>query len=150
MSDLRKIDFTITEVPGKFITTPEVATAIGIDIDNGPGEYVCTACTRPIGQKTLMFLDMQEIEKGWRHLKPCHTVDEGAVRAMAKRRVAAAYAIAKTRHPKGNAEEQLMLANTLLATTKGIDKLKAELLTLEKPNWWKEDEASWKKFQDSL
>ena len=157
--DLKTVDFTITEVPGRFITTPEVATHIGIDIDNGPAVYVCTECQRTIGERTLMYLDLQEAQKGWRHLKPCNMVDQqivgsapGDIRLLAKKRVAAAYTIAKTLLPNANAEEVLAAAAHKLQTTQGIQPLREELLLLRdrKPLWWKGDEASWKKFNEEL
>lgn len=148
--DLRTIDFTIEEVPGKFITNPTVAAAIGIDIDNGPGVYVCSQCEKTIEPKALMYLDFTEGPKGllWRHLKPCENI-----RQLAKKRVAAAYTIAKTLLPNATAEEQFQAAAQKLATTSGIDTLRAELIQLRDmnvPAWWKGDADGWKKYLETL
>ena len=148
MSDLRTIDFTITEVPGKFITTPNVATHIGIDIDAGAGKYLCTDCNRLISANTQMYLDMSAPEKGWRHQGNCDD-DPAFSRVMAKKRVAAAYTIVKLKMPHGNVEERLKAVALRLEATKGLDNFKTELLSLKDllPEWW---EAEGQKFYDSL
>jgi len=66
----KKIDFTITEVPGKFFTTPQVAYKLGIQ----PTEeevYVCSLCKQVIKYREKMFLDLQNPFNGWRHVKEC-------------------------------------------------------------------------------
>jgi hypothetical protein len=142
-NQLRTIDFTITEVPGRFITKPSVARAIGIDTDLGldASDYVCTACQRTIGDQALMYLDMSEPQQGWRHLKPCDLTDQqtivgmnmaaGDIRLLARKRVAAAYTIALTELGPDNKEEIKKLANTLLQT-KTLAQLTATLRELKK------------------
>ena len=146
--ELRTIDFTITEVPGKFITTPNVATHLGIDIDAGPGKYLCTDCNRLISDNTQMYLDMSDPAKGWRHQGNCDD-DPAFSRVMAKKRVAAAYMIVKVKMPDANVEERLKAVALRLDATKGLDNLVVELIALKTshPEWWAEEGQ---KFYDSL
>jgi hypothetical protein len=66
--DLRTIDFTITEVLGKFTTTPRCAAKLNID-----GAYVCIDCLNTVEPDEYMFLDFQEPEerRGWHHFREC-------------------------------------------------------------------------------